>query len=270
MNLFFSFLFPNVNDSVRNEHKKLWDCVAEDLQIADILHTVIDSETEEKALFAEMKYFYPEKEILCLDRTFACASTGLEIRFSGRQSHAAYPENGANPAFAIAETIRSMHEIMSKRHRGIVLGTVIGIEAGSRAYGVSAGEGTLRLTLRAEYQEEYEAFVSNIEQTAKALAQNSGLSVSIARIEEFPATVNDKACVEKVRAAAKALGQTPVCPAEPFRWSEDFGYYLQQTKGAYFGIGCGTAYPALHTMAYEFEDDIIECALRLYHHLLRL
>ena len=64
MNLFFSFLFPNVNDSVRNEHKKLWDCVAEDLQIADILHTVIDSETEEKALFAEMKYFYPEKEIL--------------------------------------------------------------------------------------------------------------------------------------------------------------------------------------------------------------
>lgn len=64
MNLFFSFLFPNVNDSVRNEHKKLWDCVAEDLQIPDILHTVIDSETEEKALFAEMKYFYPEKEIL--------------------------------------------------------------------------------------------------------------------------------------------------------------------------------------------------------------
>ena len=213
---------------------------------------------------------YPEKEILCLDRTFACASTGLEIRFSGRQSHAAYPENGANPAFAIAETIRSMHEIMSKRHRGIVLGTVIGIEAGSRAYGVSAGEGTLRLTLRAEYQEEYEAFVSKIEQTAKALAKDSGLSVAITRIEEFPATVNDKACVEKVRAAAKALGQTPVCPAEPFRWSEDFGYCLQQTKGAYFGIGCGTAYPALHTMAYEFEDDIIECALRLYHHLLRL
>lgn len=64
MNLFFSFLFPNVNDSVRNEHKKLWSCVAEDLQIADILRTVVDSETEEKALFEELKYFYSEKEIL--------------------------------------------------------------------------------------------------------------------------------------------------------------------------------------------------------------
>ena len=64
LNLFFSFLFPNPEDSVRNGHKKLWDCVAQDLLISDILRTVIDSPTEEKELFEELKYFYPEREIL--------------------------------------------------------------------------------------------------------------------------------------------------------------------------------------------------------------
>lgn len=64
MKLFFSFLFPNVDDSLNNTHKKLWDCVAEDLQIEQILRYIIDSEVEEKALFDELKYFYPEQSIL--------------------------------------------------------------------------------------------------------------------------------------------------------------------------------------------------------------
>ena len=64
LNLFFSFLFPNPEDSVRNGHKQLWDCVAQDLLISDILRTVIDSPTEDKELFEELKYFYPAREIL--------------------------------------------------------------------------------------------------------------------------------------------------------------------------------------------------------------
>ena len=151
--------------------------------------------------------------VILLNHTFACASTGLEIKFLGKQSHAAYPENGVNPANAIAEIIRSMNDVIREQHKGIVLGTVIGIEAGSHSYGVSAGEGTLRLTLRAEYQDEYD-------------------------------------------------------PDEPFRWSEDFGYYLQKTRGAFMGIGCGVNHQALHTMEYEFEDEIIESVIEIYREIL--
>lgn len=42
-------------------------------------------------------------EVVLLNHTFACASTGLEIKFQGKQSHAAYPENGRNPANAITQ-----------------------------------------------------------------------------------------------------------------------------------------------------------------------
>lgn len=207
---------------------------------------------------------YPCGEVVLLNHTFACASTGLEIKFLGKQSHAAYPENGINPANAIAEIIQSMNEIIQEKHKGIVLGTVIGIEVGSHSYGVSAGEGTLRLTLRAEYQEEYDALVTTIEDKAKALAIAQGLSVEISRVEEFPATINDKECVEKILKIAHQLNQKVTYAKEPFRWSEDFGYYLQKTKGAFIGIGCGVNHPALHTMEYEFDDEIIESVIEIY------
>ena len=202
--------------------------------------------------------------VILLNHTFACASTGLEIKFLGKQSHAAYPENGVNPANAIAEIIRSLNEAIQEKHKGIVLGTVIGIDAGSHSYGVAAGEGTMRLTLRAEYQDEYDAFVAKIEKKAEELASDSGLAVEISRIEEFPATINDKECVDRLHKAAQKMNRRIVYPDEPFRWSEDFGYYLQKTRGAFMGIGCGVDHPALHTMEYEFEDEIIESVIEMY------
>lgn len=207
---------------------------------------------------------YEENDVLLLENTFACASTGLEICFEGKESHAAYPEQGMNPGTVIADTIRKMDELIQKPHRGIVLGTVIGIAAGSSSYGVSAGKGTLRLTLRAEYQDEYDSFVSSIEEEAVKRAKDSGLTCRVSRIEEFPATMNAPDCVEKVRNAAEKLGMKVVTPKEPFRWSEDFGYYLQKTKGAFFGVGCGKEHAGLHTPEYGFNDEIIGTVVRIF------
>lgn len=211
---------------------------------------------------------YDCEEVILLNQTFACASTGLEIRFFGKQSHAAYPEEGVNPANAIAGMIQGMNESIGGEHKGIVLGTVVGIEAGSHSYGVSAGEGAVRLTLRAEYQDEYDDFVSKMEKNAEKLAVDMGLQYEISRIEEFPATVNHKDCVDKVQNAVHKLNRKTVYPGTPFRWSEDFGYYLQRTKGAFFGVGCGKNHAGLHTMEYEFEDGIIEFVINLYKELL--
>ncbi len=207
-------------------------------------------------------------DVILLNHTFACASTGLEIELVGKQSHAAYPENGINPSGAILKIVQGVEEFTGRKHKGIVLGTVIGIEVGSRSYGVSAGEGVLRLTIRAEYQDEYDTFISYIEQMAKQSAALIGATCRITRIEEFPATMNDKTCIRKIHTAANLLNLNQVYPVEPFRWSEDFGYYLQKTKGAMMGIGCGVDHPGLHTMDYEFNDELIAPVIELYKKLL--
>lgn len=207
---------------------------------------------------------FEENAVIIPGRTFACASTGLEIKLIGKETHAAVPENGICPDKALSKIILKMHEEISKEHRGIVLGTVIGIEAGSSSYGVAAGNAVLRLTLRAEYQDEYDEFVSFMEKTTADAADESNLKYEIKRIEEFPSTENYKECTQKVRTAAGLLDLKILTPSEPFRWSEDFGHYLKLAKGAFFGIGCGKCHPGLHTDEYEFNDEIIDAVTEIY------
>jgi len=196
--------------------------------------------------------------------TFACASTGLELRFTGSPAHAAYPEDGANPAAAIAETVLFAEEYIRRPHEGILLSTVIGMTAGGHAYGMSAAEGTLRLTLRAEHQKAFEALCTAVKEKGKSLAARDGLCLQLQEVERFPATENTEACTQRVHRACAALHIPVRDLPEPMRWSEDFGHYLQSMPGAYFGIGAGEAWPELHTGEYVFPAELIPTAVRLW------
>lgn len=207
---------------------------------------------------------YEKNGILILDGTFACASTGLEIRVMGSPSHAAYPEAGKNPAEILARLILRREEYLAKVTRGLAQITVIGEELGSSSYGVAASEGVLRLTVRAAFEEEFQKLIERICEDARTWAQEAKMSFEVKRIEEFPATENHASCVDKVTRAAQECGFKIMKPAEPFRWSEDFGYYLQKVPGAFFGIGDGEDWPQLHTEEYEFPDEIIETALKMW------
>ena len=62
----------------------------------------------------------------------------------------------------------------------------------------------------------------------------------------------------------RECGNEVIVKEEPFRWSEDFGAYLLHFPGAMFGFGAGESHPELHHPDYEFPDDIIEPAARLF------
>ena len=82
--------------------------------------------------------------------TMHCASTGMTLHFTGAPTHASTPELGRNPAAAISELVCALPGFTQPaRHRGMVLATVVQIDVGARAFGVSASEGRLLLTIRA-------------------------------------------------------------------------------------------------------------------------
>ena len=209
---------------------------------------------------------YRMGDVLIRKGTFACASTGISIKFTGMPSHAAYPDAGLNPCISLAGLLIELQNLTKdmQSNGGIVMMTVIGIEAGSDNYGVSASEGTLRLTLRAERGVVFDELVSQIENKARMYAANGGFDIEIERIEPFPATENKDKSVEKVIKCAKRLGLNVQELKEPMRWSEDFGYYLQECDGAFFGIGDGENHAQLHTVQYEFPDEIIKNAVGLF------
>ncbi len=209
---------------------------------------------------------YPKNHILIKEGTFACASTGLEIHMTGTPSHAAYPEAGKNPGFALAKLLLEVEKLTEKVNetRGFVRMTLIGMEIGSDSYGVSASDGVLRLTVRGERECIFEEYVAGIKDLAKERAKEENLALAIREIERFPATENHMDSVKKLRDCAANQGLSVTELKEPMRWSEDFGYYLQKTEGAFFGIGDGEGHAQLHTEQYEFPDEIIETAVRMF------
>lgn len=207
----------------------------------------------------------PKDCVVLRSGTMQCASVGMTIEMLGSPAHASQPEDGRNPANAISQLVCSLHDLADPaKYIGLVLCTVVQIDVGQRAFGMSASRGEVSITVRAEHQEEFDALLKKIEVQARALAAADGLTCSVSFAERFPETYNDSACADKVRAAARSLN-LPIREMEgPMRGSEDFGHILNVIPGAAFQIGNGVGYPALHTYEFDFNDKILNTAVEMY------
>jgi amidohydrolase len=196
--------------------------------------------------------------------TMFCASKGLEMRFTGASTHASQPEKGKNPAFAMAEVISAIPAIYApEKYKGLVLCTVVHIEAGEKAFGIAAGEGSLWLTCRGQFEDEMEAALSELCTFALSSSKKYGIECRFSFSDEFPETKNHDESTDKVRAVCQKVG-VPIHEMElPYRSSEDFGHFLKHTKGAIFLVGMGEG-PAIHTVGYDFSDGLIERSVELF------
>jgi metal-dependent amidase/aminoacylase/carboxypeptidase family protein len=146
------------------------------------------------------------------------------------------------------------------------MATLTHAEAGERTFGISAGQGSLWVTCRGEYQDEMEAAVNALTGYAERRASEDGLKLNCSRHESFPETANHPEMAEHVRGACRSLN-IPVSEMQaPFRASEDFGHFLNRVPGAMFLVGGGDI-PAVHTTGYDFPDGIIERSIKLLRRL---
>jgi amidohydrolase len=207
----------------------------------------------------------PQGSINVIDGTSNCASKGITIHMEGAPAHASMPEHGVNPAFAIAEVILAIPELIAPdRYKGLVLCTVIQVAVGERAFGIAASKGDLLLTIRALYESEMDQLQRGIEEVARARAAKHGVRISFTYHDHFPETSNHKVSSDKIRAVARQKGFPVMEMPAAHRASEDYGHYLKHTKGAMCYIGNGVGYPPVHTYPYDFPDDIIETAVELF------
>ncbi|MBE6010480.1 MAG: amidohydrolase [Lachnospiraceae bacterium] len=204
---------------------------------------------------------YPEGAVVFRRGLTQPASEGMEIRFFGKSSHASAPEEGRNPSVVISEIVLYIHKLLKETHSGMVLCTVTGIHVGTGDFGISPGDGTLRLTLRAEYEEELKTLKQEVMRFADQLAAQSDLQTKYQFFDYFPETKNSTQGIDRVLAAAKKMQIPTIEMSDLWRASEDFGYYLKECDGAMFYIGNGENWPALHTKEYDFNDRILETAV---------
>lgn len=209
---------------------------------------------------------FQKHQIVIKNDVFAAASVGLIVRFDGATAHAAHPEEGNSPALAVAQTIQSFSaapqfQVPLEKSAKV---TVIHAALGERAFGTSPGEGTVMATLRTYDDQLLAKLKDHCIQIAEGYADTFNLGIDVEWVEEFPATVNNAEAVQIIEAAADKVGAEIYHKKEPFSWSEDFGHFTSEYKGAMFGLGAGKNHPALHAQTYDFPDEIINTGISMF------
>jgi amidohydrolase len=213
---------------------------------------------------------YPLHEIILKKDVFAAASKGIIIRFKGKPSHAAHPNDGINPSLAVAQSIQSFYEIPSMHtpFGSAALITTVGIQSGDKAFGTSASEAELYATLRSFDNTTMENVSKTLIERLEGIAKTHHLQLETEWVETFPAVENDKEAVDLVKKSAESLALKTQNKNEPFSWSEDFGQFAQDFPICLFGLGSGLEQAQLHNNDYDFPDPLIETGANLFYQLI--
>ena len=195
-----------------------------------------------------------------------CASQGMQIRLSGRTTHASKPALGISPKDALARLLLEIPAL----GRGTELDddfsmlTVTHARLGEPAFGIAPGFGELWATLRTCTDMMMERLRLEAEDLVRRVTAGEGLSTEIAYRDVFNHCANDVDAVAQLRSALDAEGVRHSAEGLPLRGSEDFGRFGSRSKSAMFFLGAGKEHPGLHESNYDFPDQLIEIGARIF------
>ncbi len=199
------------------------------------------------------------------------ASTdSINIVLKGKAVHGAYPDKGIDAIVMAGYVITALQSIVSRNTSPL---NPVAISLGKISGGVKdniiADEvkitGTLR-TLDDETRQYTKDRISNIvKNTARAFG-GEGLTTFY---EGYKALINNNEVVDIIKEnAIKLLGKENVEFKElPSLGAEDFSYFMDVAKGAFFHLGCGN--PAkgitspIHTEHFDIDEECLKVGVRL-------
>jgi amidohydrolase len=207
----------------------------------------------------------PLGKLLISHSHFAAASKGLKLFFKGSTAHAAEPEKGKNPAFAIARLINYIDQLeSSNKQNEYAIATIVHLKVGEVAFGVSPADGVIMLTIRSFTDGALNQLTDQLLQKAHDLAKEFALTFYHEETEAFPATINHEAQANHLIGVTDKLDYSYQLIDLPFKWSEDFGHYLKKVNGVFFGLGSGEDQPVLHHESFDFPDELIPYGFSIY------
>lgn len=214
----------------------------------------------------------PLHTILTCKQNFSATVQSVAIYLKGKKCHAAEPENGINPSFAIAEMIQTLSKLnrLNPQLDDFAILTPVHLQMGQKAYGVSPAQGELHYTLRTWTIQHMQLLKDAIIELTTQQADKFGLTYSIDWFEYFPSTQNDEYCQQIIMDAAQANDFQIEERPYPFKFGEDFGWFSQRYRAAMFGLGAGVDTPALHHADYDFPEEVLETGMSMFRKIIGL
>lgn len=208
----------------------------------------------------------PMNSVITIDQLFTPSVISFSIDLLGRESHAAEPENGLNPALAISEIIQSLSKLSTDtlESENDVLLTPVYMNMGKKAYGISAGFGEVHYTMRTWRVEKMSWLKEQVIHISESISKQYQLKTTVRWFDEFPTNTNHDICNTIVKDVVKEKKVNWIQKKTPFSFGEDFGWFSQQYPSAMFGLGSGVNTPALHHDDYDFPEEIITTGIEMF------
>ena len=206
---------------------------------------------------------YKENDVIIKSGNFNNSVIGFKCSLNGKPSHAASPEQGISPAYALAKLVNQL-ENMGASDAKI---SITHIKMGEFQYGTSAGNAIILGTIRSLNDNLINEIVKQLKSSLDKLANQYKLEVEIETSEYFKGIVNSIDVTERVRQICLDKNYPVAEMKEIFKAGEDFGFYLEYTKGCFFGIGAGEEHPDLHTKDYSFNINNLKYTSNLFYDL---
>lgn len=199
------------------------------------------------------------------------ASTdSIKIRLSGKQAHGAYPDNGIDAIAMAGSVITSLQTVVSRNISPLNSVVVsLGKISGGVKDNVIADEVEITGTLRALDDETRSFTKQRISDIVSKTASAYGGQGTTDFHDGYQALINNDEVVDVVKEnAEKILGNENIVFKEfPSLGAEDFSYFSDVAKGAFFHLGCGNKEKgitsSIHTEGFDIDEECLKTGVLL-------
>lgn len=173
--------------------------------------------------------------------TLNASTDEIHLDVFGKGGHAAYPESSVDAIVLSAQILNALQTLVSRSVSplsSVVLS--FGIIQGGTAENVICDHVTLEGTLRTTDPKHRAFAMHHIEKVARGIAASFGGSAKLTVIDGYAPLVNHDHEAQLVLETARELyGNMHVIVKDaPSMGGEDFSYFIEETPGAFYHIGC--------------------------------
>ena len=196
-----------------------------------------------------------------IHKGFAMAGGDIIIlTIEGKGGHAAQPQFSNDPIVSAGLTITALQTAISRQlnpfDQAVLSLTKIN---GGSAFNVIPDNVSIGGTLRSTNKKTRDEMLTKIKKIASNACDINNCKVNLEIRPGYPSTIND---VKSAEFASKVFEDTFGIGSldkieKPTMTSEDFSYMLQEKPGAYIWLGAGENSEKLHSVYYDFNDELL-------------
>ena len=196
-----------------------------------------------------------------IHKGFAMAGGDIIIlTIEGKGGHAAQPQFSNDPIVSAGLTITALQTAISRQlnpfDQAVLSLTKIN---GGSAFNVIPDNVSIGGTLRSTNKKTRDEMLTKIKKIASNACDINNCKVNLEIRPGYPSTIND---IKSAEFASKVFEDTFGTGSldkieKPTMTSEDFSYMLQEKPGAYIWLGAGENSEKLHSVYYDFNDELL-------------